>query len=73
MSSGGKRSTAVSRFEFLGFLFICGKTRRGACPLQRKTHSDRMRTRLQDIEAKLRQRMHAGIPTREVAADGGQL
>jgi len=49
-------------FKFLGFLFICGKTRRGAYQLQRKTRSDRMRTRLQDIKAKLRQRMHASIP-----------
>jgi len=49
-------------FKFLGFLFICGKTRRGASQLQRKTRSDRMRTRLQDIKAKLRQRMHASIP-----------
>ena len=43
-------------------VFICGKTRRGAYQLQRKTRSDRMRTRLQDIKAKLRQRMHASIP-----------
>ena len=49
-------------FKFLGFLFICGKTRRGAYQLQRKTRSDRMRTRLQDIKAKLRQRMHDSIP-----------
>jgi len=49
-------------FKFLGFLFICGKTRRGAYQLKRKTRSDRMRTRLQDIKAKLRQRMHDSIP-----------
>lgn len=49
-------------FRFLGFIFICGQTRRGAYQLQRKTRSDRMRARLQDIKAKLRERMHDSIP-----------
>jgi group II intron reverse transcriptase/maturase len=49
-------------FKFLGFLFICGKTRRGSYQLQRKTRSDRMRTRLKDIKVALRQRMHDSIP-----------
>ena len=49
-------------FKFLGFVFICGKTRRGAYQLQRKTRSDRTRARLQDIKAKLRERMHDSIP-----------
>ena len=30
-------------FAFLGFVFICGKSRRGAFQLQRKTRGDRMR------------------------------
>jgi RNA-directed DNA polymerase len=49
-------------FEFLGFIFICGKTRRGAYQLQRRTRSDRMRARLKEIKAKLRKRMHDSIP-----------
>ena len=35
-------------FNFLGFTFICGKTRSGKFQLQRKTRRDRMRAKLQD-------------------------
>jgi group II intron reverse transcriptase/maturase len=49
-------------FTFLGFILICGKTRRGAFQLQRKTRGDRMRARLQEIKAQLRNRMHDAIP-----------
>ena len=49
-------------FTFLGFIFICGKSRRGAFQLQRKTRGDRMRARLQEIKARLRERMHDTIP-----------
>lgn len=48
-------------FTFLGFVFICGKSRRGAFLLLRKTRGDRMRARLQEIKATLRRRMHASI------------
>jgi len=49
-------------FKLPGFLFICCKTRRGAYQLQHKTRSDRMQTTLQDIKAKLHQRIHDSIP-----------
>ena len=49
-------------FTFLGFTFICGKSRRGAFLLLRKTRGDRMRARLKDIKAQLRKRMHHAIP-----------
>ena len=49
-------------FTFLGFIFICGKSRRGAFLLHRKTRSDRMRARLQEIKTQLRARMHEAIP-----------
>ena len=49
-------------FEFLGFTFICGLSRRGTFQLQRKTRRDRMRAKLQDIKAELRRRMHHPIP-----------
>jgi len=49
-------------FAFLGFTFICGKSRRGRFLLQRKTRSDRMRAKLQDIKVELRRRMHWPIP-----------
>ena len=49
-------------FTFLGFTFICGKSRRGAFQLQRKTRRDRMRAKLQEIKEELRRRMHQPIP-----------
>ena len=49
-------------FTFLGFVLICGKSRRGAFQLQRKTRRDRMRAKLQEIKAELRRRMHQTIP-----------
>jgi len=49
-------------FTFLGFIFICGKSRRGAFQLQRKTRGDRMRAKLREIKEALRKRMHEPIP-----------
>ena len=49
-------------FAFLGFTFICSKSRRGFFQLQRKTRRDRMQTKLQEIKAELRRRMHQTIP-----------
>jgi RNA-directed DNA polymerase len=49
-------------FNFLGFSFICGKSRRGKFLLKRKTRRDRMRTKLKEIKEALRERMHQPIP-----------
>src|SRR6266704_1792956 len=49
-------------FNFLGFRFICGKSRRGKFLLKRKTRRDRMRAKLQAIKQELRQRRHQPIP-----------
>ena len=49
-------------FTFLGFIFICGKSRRGAFQLQRKSRGDRMRAKLREIKEALRKRMHEPIP-----------
>src|SRR5438132_538226 len=49
-------------FKFLGFVFICGKTRRGKFLVHRKSRRDRMRTKLTEIKKELRQRMHQPIP-----------
>jgi group II intron reverse transcriptase/maturase len=49
-------------FKFLGFVFICGKSRRGSFQLHRKTRGDRMRARLQEIKRHLKLHMHAPIP-----------
>jgi RNA-directed DNA polymerase len=49
-------------FNFLGFTFICGKSRRGGFLVKRKTRRDRMRAKLQAVKQELRQRMHQPIP-----------
>ena len=49
-------------FTFLGFTFICGRSRGGNFQLQRKTRRDRMLGKLKDIKAELRRRMHQPIP-----------
>jgi group II intron reverse transcriptase/maturase len=49
-------------FTFLGLVFICGKSRRGAFLLRRQTRGDRMRAALQEIKLQLRVRMHDAIP-----------
>jgi group II intron reverse transcriptase/maturase len=60
-----RKKRGVSRpdtFAFLGFTFICGKSRRGRFQLQRKTRCDRMQAKLQEIKAELRRRVHRTIP-----------
>jgi group II intron reverse transcriptase/maturase len=49
-------------FMFLGFTFICGKSRNGRFQLQRKTRGDRMRTKLRTIKEELWRRLHWPIP-----------
>ena len=49
-------------FTFLGFVFICSKTRRGKFQIKRKSRRDRMRVKLQAIKQELRRRMHQSIP-----------
>jgi group II intron reverse transcriptase/maturase len=49
-------------FNFLGFTYICGKSRRGTFQLQRKSRRDRMQAKLREIKKVLRARMHQPIP-----------
>src|SRR5499425_2527852 len=49
-------------FNFLGFTFICGKTRAGKFQIKRKTRGDRMRAKLQEMKQEMRRRMHQPIP-----------
>jgi hypothetical protein len=49
-------------FKFLGFVLICGKTRRGAFQIRRKSRRDRMQAKLQEIKEELRRRRHRPIP-----------
>src|SRR3979409_2382832 len=49
-------------FNFLGFIFISGKSRRGKFQIKRKTRRDRMRMKLQAGKQELGQRMPPPIP-----------
>jgi group II intron reverse transcriptase/maturase len=49
-------------FNFLGFTFICGKTRAGKFQIRRKTRRDRMQAKLREIREMLRRLMHQSIP-----------
>jgi hypothetical protein len=60
--AGREQHEGRKAVEELVDAFICGKSRRGAFQLQRKTRRDRMRAKLQEIKAELRQRMHQTIP-----------
>src|SRR5215469_5684049 len=50
-------------FNFLGFTFICGKTRAGKFQIKWKTRRDRMRAKLKMIQEGLWRRMHQSIPS----------
>ena len=65
IAATSRKKRALARpetFDFLGFTFICGKSRQGRFQLQRKTRGDRMRAKLRDIKVDLRRRMHWPIP-----------
>jgi group II intron reverse transcriptase/maturase len=49
-------------FNFLGFTFICGKTRAGKFQIKRKSRRDRMWAKLKMIKEELWKRMHQPIP-----------
>ena len=49
-------------FKFLGFVLICGKSRRGKFLVHRKSRRDRMRAKLAEVKKELRKRMHQPIP-----------
>src|ERR1700751_5363295 len=49
-------------FKFLGFVLICGQSRRGDFQIKRKSRRDRMRTKLREIKEALRRRTHRPIP-----------
>lgn len=49
-------------FNFLGFTFICGKSRRGDFLIHRKSRRDRVRAKLKEVKDKLQMRMHRPLP-----------
>ena len=48
-------------FNFLGFTFICSRSRKGKFLIKRKSRRDRMRAKLKEIKEELRRRMHHHI------------
>jgi RNA-directed DNA polymerase len=48
-------------FNFLGFTFICGRSRQGSFQLKRKSRRDRVRAKLKEIKEELRRQMHHSI------------
>jgi RNA-directed DNA polymerase len=64
-AAADRRKRGVGRpetFSFLGFTYICGRSRRGYFQLQRKTRRDRLRAKLEEIKVELHRRMHQPIP-----------
>ena len=49
-------------FNFLGFTFICGKSRKARFLVLRKTRRDRMMAKLLELKEEMRRRMHRPIP-----------
>lgn len=49
-------------FRFLGFNFICGKSRKGKFLIHRETRRDRMRAKLKEVKGQLQRRRHQPIP-----------
>src|SRR5262245_20452634 len=45
-------------FNFLGFTFICSKSRQDKFQIKRKSRRDRMRAKLKEVKNELRRRMH---------------
>jgi RNA-directed DNA polymerase len=49
-------------FNFLGFTFICGRSRAGKFLIKRKSRRDRMRGKLKEIKEEMQRRRHQPIP-----------
>jgi group II intron reverse transcriptase/maturase len=49
-------------FQFLGFVHSSGRTRKGGFTVRRRTIGERLRAKLKEVKAKLRQRRHDPIP-----------
>ena len=49
-------------FNFLGFAFISGRSRKGKFLLKRRTRRDRPQGKLKEVKEELRRRMHQPIP-----------
>jgi RNA-directed DNA polymerase len=59
-------------FNFLGFTFVCGNSRRGRFLVERKTRRDRMRAKLKEIKEELRRRRAPADPRAGEVAEAGR-
>jgi nucleoid DNA-binding protein len=57
-----RRPNKPETFNFLGFTFICGQSRRGRFLLKRKSRGDRIRTKLKELREEMRSRRHQPVP-----------
>jgi RNA-directed DNA polymerase len=51
-------------FDFLGFTFICGRSRQGKFLVKRKSQRDRVKAKLKEIKVMLRRNLHKPSPNR---------
>jgi hypothetical protein len=49
-------------FDFLGFTFICSKSRTGKFLVKRRSRRDRMKAKLREIQDALRRNLHLPVP-----------
>ena len=56
-----KKQGKPQRFNFLGFTFIRGRSRRAAFLLRRHTRCDRLREALREIKGEMRRRRHDSL------------
>ncbi len=57
-----RRLNKPETFNFLGFTFICGQSRRGRFLLKRKSRGERIRTKLKELREEMRSRRHQPVP-----------
>jgi RNA-directed DNA polymerase len=57
-----RRPNKPETFNFLGFTFICGQSRRGRFLLKRKSRGERIRTKLKELREEMRSRRHQPVP-----------
>ena len=65
-AAGNRRRRGLGKpetFNFLGFTFICGKSRRGHFLIKRKSRGERMQAKLQEIRDELQRRVHQRFPS----------
>ena len=58
----GRGEGKAERFDFLGFTYVCGKTRRGKYRVWRQTMRKRVKAKLQELKAEMRRRACLPIP-----------